>query len=84
MSLRPRALSRHDAFSCPIAFFPPVWLLGHPHQNLCGVIPRNLHFTSVPVFMNLEYLNLVCSELTNLTVCIAFFFLKGKEHLIVM
>ena len=59
--------------SLPIAVFLPSVALGLPALESLGVGPGNLRFTSVPVFMNLKYLDPDCGELTNLTVCVPFF-----------
>lgn len=43
----------------------------------------DLHFTNAPGFMNLKYLGLDCSKLTNLTVSV-YLLLEAKEHLVIM
>ena len=53
------------------------------NQNLWGMGPGNLHFLSAPGFMNLKYLDLSCNKLINLTVIVSFF-LKAKEHVVIM
>lgn len=51
-------------------------------SEFLGVELGNLEFTSAPGFINLKYLGLDYSNLTNLTVCVSSW--HAKKHLVVV
>lgn len=53
VSLRHHALSRHDAFSCPIAFFFPSVAPGPPTSESLGFDTQEPAFYKCPSFREL-------------------------------